>query len=129
MLRYTAVDVESLAALFPQSLARFLQPNGLSERLKIEATYEAHVRQQQLEIEEVRRDEGLRLPDDLDYQQVGASLSTEAREMLENTRPQTIGAASRVPGVTPAAIVNLLRFVKFNHRLKVDGCGQSSGQS
>jgi len=53
----------------------------------------------------------LMLPEDLDYSKVG-SLSNEVRSKLELARPSTLGAASRIPGVTPAAVVALLRHVK-----------------
>ncbi len=51
------------------------------------------------------------LPADLDYAAIG-SLSTEVRSKLEKVRPATLGAAARIPGVTPAAITSLLRYVK-----------------
>ena len=58
-----------------------------------------------------RRDEALMLPPDLDYRRVG-SLSAEIREKLARARPATLGAASRIPGVTPAALTALLRHVR-----------------
>ena len=58
-----------------------------------------------------RRDEALSLPADLDYEAVG-SLSSEVRQKLAATRPATLGAAGRVAGVTPAALVALLKYVK-----------------
>ncbi|KAM7337259.1 hypothetical protein ACRRTK_003378 [Alexandromys fortis] len=76
-------------------------------------TYESVLLYQLQEIKEVQRDEAFQLPQDLDYLTIkDVSLSQEVREKLHLSRPQTIGAASRIPGVTPAAIVNLLRFVK-----------------
>lgn len=108
--------MEVLARAVPEPLGKLAQWRELSERLKIEAAYEWCVVNQQQEIEEVRRDEALQLPEDLDYFAIDASLSTEVREKLESNRPQTIGAVSRIPGITPAAIINLLRFVKTNHQ-------------
>ena len=55
------------------------------------------------------------LPNDLDYDDIG-TLSTEVRMKLEKIRPATLGAASRIPGVTPAAVISLLRFVKRRAR-------------
>lgn len=57
------------------------------------------------------RMKALELPETLDYNTIG-SLSTEVRVKLEKARPATLGAAARIPGVTPAAITALLRFVK-----------------
>lgn len=104
--------MEILARAIPEPLRKLAEWRELSERLKIEAAYEWCVVNQQQEIEEVRRDEALRLPEDIDYFAIDASLSAEVREKLNSSRPQTIGAVSRIPGVTPAAIINLLRFVK-----------------
>ncbi|KAM9267783.1 5-taurinomethyluridine-[tRNA] synthase subunit MTO1, mitochondrial isoform 1-T4 [Cariama cristata] len=116
ILQYPEANMEVLARAVPDPLAKLAQWRELAERLKIEAAYEWCVVSQQQEIEEVRRDEALRLPEDLDYFAIDASLSAEVREKLDSNRPQTIGAVSRIPGITPAAIVNLLRFVKTNHQ-------------
>ncbi|NXJ13355.1 MTO1 protein, partial [Odontophorus gujanensis] len=115
ILRYPEADMEILARAIPEPLRKLAEWRELSERLKIEAAYEWCVANQQQEIEEVRRDEALQLPEDIDYFAIDASLSAEVREKLNSSRPQTIGAVSRVPGVTPAAIVNLLRFVKTTY--------------
>ncbi|XP_027708722.1 protein MTO1 homolog, mitochondrial [Vombatus ursinus] len=113
ILKYEEVDMAMLAKVLPEPLAKFAECQELMNRLKIEATYELSLILQQQEIEEVQRDETLQLPKDLDYLTIReVSLSQEVREKLQSSRPQTIGAASRIPGVTPAAIVNLLRFVK-----------------
>ncbi|NXC74303.1 MTO1 protein, partial [Anhinga anhinga] len=116
ILQYPEANMEVLARAVPETLGKLSQWKELAERLKIEAAYEWCVVNQQQEIEEVRRDEALRLPEDLDYFAIDASLSAEVREKLNSNRPQTIGAVSRIPGITPAAIVNLLRFVKTNHQ-------------
>ncbi|XP_074847116.1 5-taurinomethyluridine-[tRNA] synthase subunit MTO1, mitochondrial isoform X2 [Carettochelys insculpta] len=112
ILQYPEVTMGVLARAVPEPLRKFAEWRELSERLKIEAIYELHVANQQQEIDEVRRDEALQLPEDLDYFAIHTSLSKEVREKLDSIRPQTIGAVSRIPGITPAAIVNLLRFVK-----------------
>uniref|UniRef100_A0A8C4IWX8 5-taurinomethyluridine-[tRNA] synthase subunit MTO1, mitochondrial n=2 Tax=Dromaius novaehollandiae TaxID=8790 RepID=A0A8C4IWX8_DRONO len=116
ILRYPEANMEILARAIPEPLGKLVQWRELAERLKIEAAYEWCVVNQQQEIEEVRCDEALRLPEDLDYFAIDASLSAEVREKLDSCRPQTIGAVSRIPGITPAAILNLLRFVKTNYQ-------------
>ncbi|XP_007943397.1 protein MTO1 homolog, mitochondrial [Orycteropus afer afer] len=119
VLKYEDVDMELLAKAVPEPLKKYTEDRELAERLKIEATYESALFHQQQEIEEVQREEALQLPKDLDYLTLrDISLSHEAREKLHFSRPQTIGAASRIPGVTPAAIINLLRFVKTTHQRK-----------
>ena len=85
----------------------------LSAKLKTEAVYENFVAEQLCEIAEIKRDEKLDIPTDLDYFNVQAlNLSVEEREKLDLARPSTIAAASRIPGVTPSAVLNLLKFVK-----------------
>uniref|UniRef100_A0A8D2B8V1 5-taurinomethyluridine-[tRNA] synthase subunit MTO1, mitochondrial n=1 Tax=Sciurus vulgaris TaxID=55149 RepID=A0A8D2B8V1_SCIVU len=117
VLKYEEVDMELLAKAVPESLKKYTKCRELAERLKIEATYESVVIHQLQEIKEVQRDEALQLPKDLDYLTIrDVSLSHEVREKLHFSRPQTIGAASRIPGVTPAAIINLLRFVKTSQQ-------------
>lgn len=113
VLKYEEVDMESLASVVPEPLKKYTACRELSRRLKIEATYESVLLYQLQEIKEVQQDEALQLPQDLDYLTIkDVSLSQEVREKLHLSRPQTIGAASRIPGVTPAAIINLLRFVR-----------------
>ncbi|PPR63771.1 MAG: hypothetical protein CFH08_01413, partial [Alphaproteobacteria bacterium MarineAlpha3_Bin7] len=62
-------------------------------------------------IRSFKKDEGLRLPEDLDYAAIGG-LSTEIRLKFSHSRPETLGAAARIAGVTPAALVALLVYVK-----------------
>ncbi|XP_026362866.2 protein MTO1 homolog, mitochondrial isoform X1 [Ursus arctos] len=113
VLKYEEVDMKLLAKAVPEPLKKYIKCRELAERLKIEATYESVLLHQQQEIKEVQQDEALQLPKDLDYLTLrDVSLSYEVREKLHFSRPETIGAASRIPGVTPAAIINLLRFVK-----------------
>lgn len=84
---------------------------AIAEQIQIDARYAGYIQRQELDIEAFRKDEGLALPADLDYGSIG-SLSTEIRNRLLEARPATLGAAARLPGITPAAIVALLRHVK-----------------
>ncbi|MBI3513524.1 MAG: tRNA uridine-5-carboxymethylaminomethyl(34) synthesis enzyme MnmG [Proteobacteria bacterium] len=81
------------------------------EQIEIDARYVGYLDRQDADIRAFRRDEALILPTDLDYDGVG-SLSTEIRTKLAAVRPTTLGAAARIPGVTPAALVALLRHVR-----------------
>ncbi|XP_073414771.1 protein MTO1 homolog, mitochondrial isoform X1 [Dendrobates tinctorius] len=112
LLRYYGVEVRTLAALFPDLLRTFSEKRDVAQRLRIEALYELYVTYQHKEIAEVQRDESLILPENLDYMSLDIALSNEVREKLSVSRPETIGAAFRIPGVTPAAILNLLRYVR-----------------
>jgi tRNA uridine 5-carboxymethylaminomethyl modification enzyme len=81
------------------------------EQVRIQALYSGYLEKQEADISHFRSEEGLIIPDSLDYDSV-ASLSTEARERLKHHRPMTLGAAKRIPGITPAALVILLGHIK-----------------
>ena len=83
----------------------------IAEQIEIDCRYAAYITRQQADIDAFRRDEALLLPKDLDYASVG-SLSNEVRQKLAQARPMTLGAAGRIPGVTPAALMALLKYVK-----------------
>ena len=94
---------------------------ALSKRIKVEALYERHVGLQKGEMEEIRRDEGMEIPDDLDYSDPTLSASFEEQEKLALSRPGSIAAASRIPGVTPSTVVRLLKFVKRRRARDAEG--------
>ena len=96
-----------------EKIPKNILSRDLSAKLKSEALYENFVDEQKCEIAEIKRDEKLDIPTDLDYLNVQTlNLSAEEREKLDLARPATIAAASRIPGVTPSAVLNLLKFVK-----------------
>ena len=108
LLSYPGVTVERLSKLWPELST--LTPE-IVEQLEIDGLYQGYVLRQDADVEAYRRDEGLQLPESLDYAGVG-SLSAEIRQKLSDARPTTLGAAGRISGVTPAALVALLRYVK-----------------
>jgi tRNA uridine 5-carboxymethylaminomethyl modification enzyme len=108
LLRYPDMDLSKLARLWPE-LGEL--PADIAEQIEIDARYAGYLERQDADIRAFRRDEMLALPDDLDLDAVG-SLSTEIRQKLRQARPATLGAAARIPGVTPAALIALLRHVK-----------------
>ncbi len=108
LLGYPGIDMARLARIWPE-LGR-LRPD-VAEQLEIDARYAGYLARQEADIRAFRRDEKLRLPADLDYGAVGG-LSNELREKLEAARPETLGAASRIDGMTPAALTALLRHVR-----------------
>jgi tRNA uridine 5-carboxymethylaminomethyl modification enzyme len=91
-------------------------PVDIIEQIQIDAQYSGYLDRQDADIEAYNRDEELTLPHDLDFAAVG-SLSTEIQTKLSRIRPETIGAAARIPGVTPAAVMALLRFVRRKDRV------------
>jgi tRNA uridine 5-carboxymethylaminomethyl modification enzyme len=83
----------------------------VAEQLEIQCKYAGYIKRQQTEIERHKSNEAVKIPEQLDYQDV-RGLSSEVREKLIRSRPETIGMAGRIPGVTPAAISLLLIHLK-----------------
>ncbi|HEY0635261.1 MAG TPA: tRNA uridine-5-carboxymethylaminomethyl(34) synthesis enzyme MnmG [Gammaproteobacteria bacterium] len=90
----------------------------IAEQLEIQAKYAGYIERQQEEIERHRRLEQQKLPAELDYTEV-SGLSTEVREKLNRAKPESIGQAARLPGITPAAISLLLIHLKKREGRKV----------
>ena len=99
--------------------------DAVIEQVEIATRYAGYIDKQQEEVARATAYEQLRLPPDLDYQGVKA-LSFEVRQKLSAHRPETLGQASRMPGVTPAAISLLLVHLKKG-RLKPDRAGLDDG--
>jgi tRNA uridine 5-carboxymethylaminomethyl modification enzyme len=112
LLGFPTLDLAKLQRLWPELAS--LRPD-IAEQIEIDGRYAGYLSRQEADIRAYRRDEALRLPDSLDYDQVGA-LSAEMRSKLKAARPATLGAAARLSGVTPAALVALLRHVRRDHR-------------
>jgi tRNA uridine 5-carboxymethylaminomethyl modification enzyme len=108
MLAFPNVAWADLTRLWPALEA--IDPAS-REQLEIEGRYAGYLERQQIEIAQFRKDESLVLPPDLDYGAIGG-LSNEVRERLRTARPETLAAAERLPGITPAALMALLRYVK-----------------
>ncbi len=83
----------------------------VAEQVDVQARYAGYVTRQAGEVEKNQRNEHTRIPGGFDYSQV-KGLSAELQEKLQHTRPQSIGQASRIPGMTPAAISLLLVYLK-----------------
>ena len=108
LLAYPGIDLNRLAAIWPELYS--VAPE-IAAQLEIDARYAGYLERQERDVTAFRRDEALLLPPDLDYAGVG-SLSREISDKLAATRPATLGAAARISGVTPAALVALLKYVR-----------------
>lgn len=103
------VSRETLVAELGEALA-----TAVIEQLEITTKYAGYIDKQTEDVERRAHFENLRLPNELDYTQIKA-LSHEVRQKLSRQRPQTLGQAARIAGVTPAAISLLLVHLKKNH--------------
>ncbi len=108
LLGHSGLGLKDLARLWPELGA--LRPD-VAEQLETEGRYAGYLGRQEADILAFRRDEALILPSTLDYAAIG-SLSAECRDKLTAARPATLGQASRIPGITPAALTALLRHVR-----------------
>ena len=112
LLRRPDVSYASLMTL--SGAGEAVQGEQVHQQLEIAAKYQGYINRQQEEIERSRYYEELPLPEDLDYRDV-KGLSIEAQQKLNKHRPQTLGQAGRVSGITPAAVSLLLVYMKKKH--------------
>jgi len=108
LLSFKNVSFSDVNNIWPET--KFIK-DDIREQIEIETQYSGYLERQREDIIDFKREEELTLPKNLDYKTIG-SLSNEIVEKLTLVRPPTLGAASRISGVTPAAIIALLRYVK-----------------
>lgn len=110
ILLRNGVTIDGLAGVLPD-LQRMIVENGIDaeavEEAEIQIKYRGYIERERFIAEKMRRLEGIKIPLDFDYNSM-MSLTIEARQKLSRIRPQTIGQASRIPGVSPADINVLL---------------------
>jgi tRNA uridine 5-carboxymethylaminomethyl modification enzyme len=110
LLSYPDVGMADVTRIWPEFAA--LEPK-IAEQLEIDAKYAVYLDRQAADVAAFRRDEGLELPDELDYAAMTA-LSWEVRHKLQSIRPRTIGQAGRIDGITPAALTLLAAHIRRN---------------
>lgn len=108
LLNYSLVELRTLAAIWPEMQAI---DADVMEQLQVESLYASYLDRQYLDIESFKKEEGLRIPEGFDYDTM-ASLSNEVRAKLKHAAPETVGAAGRIPGITPAALSILIATLK-----------------
>ncbi len=111
LLSYPHIAYGDLCRIWPELN---MISNEIREQIEIEATYHGYLERQEMDIQSFRKDEHVKIPDGFDYDKID-SLSNEVREKLKLSRPVTIGAAGRIPGMTPAAISALLAHMRLRH--------------
>ena len=116
LLALEGVGLTQCLAIWPE-LATI--PRTLHSQLETDCRYAGYLERQQADIDAMRRDDAVKIPSHLDIKAIGG-LSSESKDLLGRYQPQTIGQASRIPGMTPAAIVALMR-----HLRKISGAGDS----
>ncbi len=112
LLSYPHAGREVVVRIWPELNAI---PSGILEQLMADSLYAGYLERQEADIAAFRKDEGLSLPPNLDYRAV-AGLSAELVQKLDKVRPSTLGQASRIEGMTPAAVTALLLSVKLQSK-------------
>jgi tRNA uridine 5-carboxymethylaminomethyl modification enzyme len=112
LLSFPTIGIDTVRGIWPR-LGDF--PARILDQLEIDAKYHVYLSRQAADIEAFRRDESLALPEGLDYAGV-KGLSNEARQKLSAIRPQTIGQAGRIDGMTPAALTLLVAHIRGSAR-------------
>lgn len=90
-------------------------PDDIQTEIELQVKYDGYIRRQQIQVDRQERLESLVIPEGFDYSAVGA-LSREGREKLITVRPQSIGQASRIPGLTPADVSVLMVILERDRR-------------
>ncbi|KAG2198385.1 hypothetical protein INT47_009790 [Mucor saturninus] len=115
LLTWPNVVLEQFHELIPA--LKHLEPS-LLDRIMIEGRYKPFLKRQELEVMALKRDEHLVLDINLDYLQMD-QLSNEVRQKLAEVRPETLGAAKRIEGMTPAAMVVLMKYARRTYNKTV----------
>ena len=108
LLAYPNITKQSIISVWPE-LSNI--PDFAWDHLETEAVYSGYIERQARDIAAFRRDEGLRIPESFNYQEIGG-LSNEVISKLEKVRPLTLGQASRIEGVTPGSLTAVLAHVR-----------------
>ncbi len=108
LLSYPNVTFEGLTDIWPE--LKDIDP-AIAEQVATDALYAVYLDRQMADIEALKRDEALSIPDGFDYEAI-IGLSNEVRQKLIDIRPATLGQASRMDGMTPAALTLILSHLK-----------------
>ncbi len=108
LLTHNNIRVSDIANVWPE--LRDI-PFDVMEQIEIDALYHGYLERQSLDIDSFKKEEAMVIPDHLDYD-ILPSLSNEIKTKLKHIKPQTIGAASRIQGMTPAAVLTLMAHVR-----------------
>jgi tRNA uridine 5-carboxymethylaminomethyl modification enzyme len=111
LMTHNSISFDQIISLWP-ALSK-IDP-GIREQIEIEARYSGYLERQEMDIAAFKKEEEMLIPEGIDYD-VLPSLSTEIKTKLKRINPATIGAASRIQGVTPAAIIALMVHIKKGH--------------
>ena len=99
----------------PKNIAHY--PKSVRSSVEIKVKYSGYIKRQNEKIEQFKRLEGMLIPADIDYSGI-QGISSEAREKLIHIRPESVGQLSRISGIKPADVTNLLYYIRKVYRSK-----------
>ncbi len=108
LLSHNNITFKKLEKIWPELIPLDLETK---EQIEIESVYSSYLERQKADIDDFKKEESLIIPKSTNFKDVG-SLSNEILEKLIKLKPPTLGAASRISGVTPAAIIAIMRYLK-----------------
>ncbi|RHZ47083.1 hypothetical protein Glove_593g34 [Diversispora epigaea] len=109
------ITIEELARVLPE-LSEI--KNSVHKRLTIEAIYKEYLEKQELEVQAFKKDEEIVIPDNLNYDTI-KNLSIETRSKLKLIRPNTLGAAKRIDGMTAASLITLMKYIQKQKNIRI----------
>lgn len=117
LIRYDHIGFEGVSAIWPELQS---MPSDIKEQIVIEATYASYLDRQQEDMEQLKNEEGMMIPESLDLDDL-PSLSNEVKAKLRDHKPSTIGGALSIQGITPAAVISLMAHIrKLNNQKRRD---------
>ncbi len=108
LLAYKNIGMQDLSKIWPDLKDI---DEEVSQQMERDAIYSNYIKRQQLDIDATRREEQLKIPEEISYENV-SGLSRELQTKLEKARPQSLGQAGRIDGMTPAALTLVLTQIK-----------------
>ena len=108
ILGVDGIEIESIFKIWPET-KNF--DYNLLKQVRIDSKYSGYLKRQQQDINAFKRDEMVKIPDNINFNLI-EGLSSEAKEKLTKIKPETIGQASRVSGITPSALISVLRYLR-----------------
>ncbi len=115
LLAYPDIDINTVGGMFEINLNDFSEE--ILEQVSIEAHYKGYLKKQESEIISINKEEKIKIPEAINYDDL-SSLSNEIKEKLSKIKPKNIAQASRIDGVTPAALGVILAHIKTQAKLK-----------
>lgn len=115
LLSFQEINFSTIEKIWTNEISSFVFDEKTKKQIEINALYENYLEKQNKDLEIFKRDENMKIPLDINYNQI-QSLSLEVREKLTKYRPATIALALRIQGITPASIMAIMVYIKMKEK-------------